>query len=428
MEQRLAINRKGAELMTTPHDDALAKRCAEALILNFSGNEMTKDAMAATLAPILAAAPGAGPLLDTGYIDPEFLGRMVRDEWVMWAHTQPNPKESWLKPWDKLSEPDKEVDRRIGERLFRFAELGIAKLRNAPASNGVAAPAVDAARMEEALEDLVAVIESAGLLNLSNGVQLGQTSWYVKAHERLEWAKATLHSPAILTAAVNKDAAPEPCSREGDATFDPDEPTCPKCHQIMTLLPGCEWSDNPAENLCNNYKVVPAGDAAGGERDALFKLIIDTDLSGDRGETKGIFASRVADAILAAGWRRDTEKNLREAFNTSEHMRAAAESEVARLNAHIEMMREVAIVRESDVRSLEKKLGYAEQSIYALETEVARLKAEVERSINFGIGLQSVCDYLRPKLKAAEQAVTALCSRKHLFPETAATDIRLEQV
>lgn len=49
----------------------------------------------------------------------EDLGKMVRDEWVAWAKEQPNPKPSWLVPWDGLSEPDKEVDRRIGERLYR---------------------------------------------------------------------------------------------------------------------------------------------------------------------------------------------------------------------------------------------------------------------------------------------------------------------
>ena len=39
------------------------------------------------------------------------------------------------------------------------------------------------------LADLIKIIDAAGLLNLSNGVQLGQTSWYVKASERLELAR-----------------------------------------------------------------------------------------------------------------------------------------------------------------------------------------------------------------------------------------------
>jgi len=47
-------------------------------------------------------------------------------------------------------------------------------------------------RVENALRELVWIIDKAGLLNLSNGVQLGQTSWYVKANDRLEGARAAL--------------------------------------------------------------------------------------------------------------------------------------------------------------------------------------------------------------------------------------------
>jgi len=54
-------------------------------------------------------------------LDREQLGRMVREIWVKWAREQPNPKPSWLKPWEELSEPDREVDRRIGEGIARYA-------------------------------------------------------------------------------------------------------------------------------------------------------------------------------------------------------------------------------------------------------------------------------------------------------------------
>ena len=47
------------------------------------------------------------------------LGRIVREVWIAWAKEQPAPKPSWLVPYDQLNEPDKEVDRRIGERLAR---------------------------------------------------------------------------------------------------------------------------------------------------------------------------------------------------------------------------------------------------------------------------------------------------------------------
>ena len=49
----------------------------------------------------------------------ERLGMEVRAAWVTWAVCQPNPKPSWLEPWDKLSEADKEADRQIGEALYR---------------------------------------------------------------------------------------------------------------------------------------------------------------------------------------------------------------------------------------------------------------------------------------------------------------------
>lgn len=49
--------------------------------------------------------------------------------------------------------------------------------------------------LHEALQPLIEIIDKAGLLNLSNGVQLGQTSWYVKANDRLEFARSALASP-----------------------------------------------------------------------------------------------------------------------------------------------------------------------------------------------------------------------------------------
>ena len=50
-------------------------------------------------------------------MDRDTLGQIVRSAWVSWASEQPDPKPSWLVPWDELSEPDKEADRRIGETV-----------------------------------------------------------------------------------------------------------------------------------------------------------------------------------------------------------------------------------------------------------------------------------------------------------------------
>lgn len=47
----------------------------------------------------------------------EILGKVVRQVWIEWANEQPNAKPSWLLPWEELSEPEREVDRRIGETI-----------------------------------------------------------------------------------------------------------------------------------------------------------------------------------------------------------------------------------------------------------------------------------------------------------------------
>ena len=51
----------------------------------------------------------------------EFLGQIVREEWIAWAKEQPSPKASWLQQWQELTEPEREVDRRIGERVYSLA-------------------------------------------------------------------------------------------------------------------------------------------------------------------------------------------------------------------------------------------------------------------------------------------------------------------
>lgn len=48
------------------------------------------------------------------------LGKAVRDGWVKWAKTQPDPKSSWLVPWEDLNETDREADRCIGDGLVAY--------------------------------------------------------------------------------------------------------------------------------------------------------------------------------------------------------------------------------------------------------------------------------------------------------------------
>lgn len=55
------------------------------------------------------------------------LGRLVRETWIGWALQQPDPKPSWLVPYDHLSERDKEADRCIGKAVAETCRAEIAK-------------------------------------------------------------------------------------------------------------------------------------------------------------------------------------------------------------------------------------------------------------------------------------------------------------
>lgn len=68
-------------------------------------------------------------------------------------------------------------------------------------SNDLIAAADRAEEAVYALEWLVCVIDKAGLLNLSNGVQLGQASWLVKASDALDYARRTIAAAQGIGAA-----------------------------------------------------------------------------------------------------------------------------------------------------------------------------------------------------------------------------------
>jgi hypothetical protein len=57
------------------------------------------------------------------------LGHVVRNAWVRWASTQPNPKPSWLTPWSELIEPDREAYRRIADELVAYLRLPGMRMR-----------------------------------------------------------------------------------------------------------------------------------------------------------------------------------------------------------------------------------------------------------------------------------------------------------
>ena len=82
--------------------------------------------------------------------------------------------------WSDLDEADRETWRDHA----RFMGNGMAR-------RGFAIVPQDKSAIE-ALQDLVEIIDRAGLINLSNGVQLGQTVWFVKASDRLDHARAVI--------------------------------------------------------------------------------------------------------------------------------------------------------------------------------------------------------------------------------------------
>lgn len=50
----------------------------------------------------------------------------------------------------------------------------------------------------EAMADMLSIIESAGIMNLANGVQLGQVSWAVKMTDACNYARALLQSAEVF--------------------------------------------------------------------------------------------------------------------------------------------------------------------------------------------------------------------------------------
>lgn len=96
----------------------------------------------------------------------------------------------------------------IGWQLGRLRDdvenMAFALMREAPAADPLrgAGPQTVNAELLPALKGLLGVIDAAGLLNLSNGVQLGQTSWYVKASAQLEWARDVIAKAEALPGSI----------------------------------------------------------------------------------------------------------------------------------------------------------------------------------------------------------------------------------
>ena len=102
--------------------------------------------------------------------DLDELGRGVREAWLRWALTQPNPKPSWLLPYDELSEPDKEADRQIGAAVWQAAEARVAEIAasNEKVVDDVMTRIVDLVMVGDALHHLARHGDTCGLRNGSH--------------------------------------------------------------------------------------------------------------------------------------------------------------------------------------------------------------------------------------------------------------------
>lgn len=84
-------------------------------------NMARKDAPKATKRAAGSASKGVPRVEEKAA---EFLGRLVRSVWIEWAKEQPNPKPSWLVPWEELPPEQQEVDRRIGLKVAEVVTGG----------------------------------------------------------------------------------------------------------------------------------------------------------------------------------------------------------------------------------------------------------------------------------------------------------------
>ena len=81
----------------------------------------------------LGDASAADEAADTKHVEDlaEQLGEQVRQTWVEWAREQPDPKASWLVPWEALDGSQRDVDMRIGQAVANLYRSILARQRHA---------------------------------------------------------------------------------------------------------------------------------------------------------------------------------------------------------------------------------------------------------------------------------------------------------
>jgi len=135
------------------------------------------------------------------------LGRFVREAWVRWAETQPNPKPSWLIPYTELSEVDKEADRQIGEAVARWTLIGDAANAADPICALLAERDEARAEIERLRSDAELGCECEGVIALKTHFTgdhpyVGNDGVLLALNEALDRADAAQSEAAALRALV----------------------------------------------------------------------------------------------------------------------------------------------------------------------------------------------------------------------------------
>lgn len=102
----------------------------------------------------------------------------------------------WIKGWfcDCVDEVCATLD---GGAVVVIAKVNPMAELTPEATGEAAALIASAPALVEALKELVVVIDAAGLRNLTTGVQLGPTVWYVKANDAMDAAHAALKAAGV---------------------------------------------------------------------------------------------------------------------------------------------------------------------------------------------------------------------------------------
>ena len=165
-----------------------------------NADEDAEYAMRAALEAFVARRPPA-PTAAPVALDREALGRRVRTLWVDFARQQPNPKPHHVAPWEDLDEPNREVDRIIGETLTREAvEWAFAAVMAVPYANAVG-PATCIAEARKALRVPVSTTEPRNILEA-----LGQSALVKLADEKATAMQARAEKAEADLATATKRA------------------------------------------------------------------------------------------------------------------------------------------------------------------------------------------------------------------------------